>query len=203
MAGAQKLVPKINNNDVIATFAGLRAIPDAEDFIIGSTKVRGLINAIGISSPGLTAAPAIAKHIINIVRREELVVELVEKTKYYPGRPNRIVIADATAAAVDNYIKNNPAYGNVTCRCELVTEGELIDAIAGAKDFKTTSLKGLRYRTRLGQGRCQGGFCTQRSIFILARELGIRPEQVTLKGPGSQLVFETGKGGSNIPSNSN
>jgi glycerol-3-phosphate dehydrogenase len=194
LAGAQKLVPSIKKRDVIATFAGLRAINDTGDFVIGPTKLEGLINAAGISSPGLTAAPAIAKFIVKLIEDGGLIKKMVKRSNYQSGLPYRFTAAEATSTELDKQIKQNPAFGNVICRCELVTEGELQTAITGTPGLKVTTLKGLRYRTRITQGRCQGAFCTQKSIFILARELGIPPEQVTFKGPGSELLYKTAKG---------
>lgn len=187
---ARNYIPALNRRDVIATYTGIRATPDKDDFIIGaSEQVHGFIHAAGIDSPGLTASPAIAQMLLEILSEEGL--KLIPKADYIPGRKSVIQFARLSEAEKVLMIQNNPLYGNVVCRCEVVTEGEIVDAIrrpAGARN-----LDGIKRRIRGGAGRCQGGFCGPRTIDILARELGIAPEMVTKKGGNSFILSEKRK----------
>jgi len=185
LESALKSVPSIRTVDVITSFAGLRATPSTGDFIIGPTGTKGFINAAGIESPGLTAAPAIAEYVLKILESEGL--ELKEKENYNPYRKPVIRFRELSDAERHRLIMANPMYGNIVCRCEMVTEGEIVDSIrrsAGAR-----SLDAVKRRTRSGMGRCQGGFCTPRLAAILARELGISPEEITKKGGRSKLLL--------------
>jgi glycerol-3-phosphate dehydrogenase len=192
LSGAKQLMPSLNKSSIISTFAGIRAIPDSGDFIIGKTKVTGFLNAAGISSPGLTAAPAIAKHIVKVITNECESMSLKLKTKFNHTRAPRFNIISATLTELDKKIRNEPSFGHVICRCEHVTEGEIKSELNHSP--KPTTLKGIRYRTRAGMGRCQGGFCYQKLIFILSRELQISPEKITLTGSGSEMLFRSKKG---------
>jgi glycerol-3-phosphate dehydrogenase len=192
--GSKKLVPNLSKKDVIATFSGIRPVPDVQDFIIGSTQIPGFINAAGISSPGLTAAPAIAKAVVSIVSNDEISKKLKIKPnpKFNTRREKQIGLKNTVPAKFDEIIRKNSTYGHVVCRCEHVTEGEVLQAIHTCPG--ATTLKGIKYRTRAGLGRCHGAFCNQSVIFILSSELGIPVENVTLSGPGSEILFKTGKG---------
>ncbi|MCG0275404.1 MAG: NAD(P)/FAD-dependent oxidoreductase [Thermosediminibacteraceae bacterium] len=183
--GAQKLVPELPLNHVITSFAGLRAVSDTDDFIIGaSKKVRGFINVGGIQSPGLSAAPAIAEMVLEILKEEGL--SLKEKRDYNPERPRVYKFRQMNNEERRELIRKNPAYGRVICRCETVTEGEIIDAIR--RPVGARSLDAVKRRTRAGMGRCQGGFCSPRVIEILSRELGISPLEITKCGCGSEIL---------------
>jgi glycerol-3-phosphate dehydrogenase len=183
LAAARRLVPGISDRDVIAQFAGIRAVLPGEDFLIGPTEIPGFINVAGIQSPGLTAAPAIAVLVADHLREAGL--ELAPGTP--PARLARPVhLVDlplddqVTLAAAD------AAQRRITCRCELVTEAEIRDAIhRGAR-----TLDGLKFRTRAGMGRCQGGFCTARCMELLSHELGLPLTAVTKRGGGSWLVLD-------------
>lgn len=183
--GARKSVPSVRINDVITSFAGIRATPSTGDFIIkASGKAKGLIHAAGIESPGLTAAPAIAELVVKLLAQEGLVLE--PKEHFNPIRKPPVRFAELSDEEKSRLIKENPMYGNIICRCETVTEGEIVDCIrrpAGARN-----LDAVKRRTRPGTGRCQGGFCTPRVVAILARELGISPEEVTKKGGDSKIL---------------
>jgi len=180
---AGKLVPAITHQDIIAFFAGLRASTLDDDFIIASSsKVRGFINLIGIDSPGLAAAPAIAEVVVDLLKQEGL--KLVPKKNFNPYRRwtrfHRFSTDDK-----DKLIKKDKRYGNIICRCENVTEAEIVDAIRrGAR-----TLDGVKFRTRAGMGRCQGGFCTPRVVKIMARELNIPPEKITKRGGKSNILW--------------
>jgi glycerol-3-phosphate dehydrogenase len=167
----------------ITNFAGLRPEPDTGDFIIRSYQdIKGFINVAGIKSPGLTAAPAIAELVIQILKYEGL--ELKPKKEFDPIREKPIRFTDLSSEEKDALIAKDPRYGHIVCRCEQVTEGEIVDATKrGAR-----TMDGIKYRTRCGMGRCQGGFCGPRVAAILATELSIPLEQVTKDGGGSNLV---------------
>ncbi|MEJ2292618.1 MAG: NAD(P)/FAD-dependent oxidoreductase [Deinococcales bacterium] len=183
-AGAQRLVPGISERDCIAEFAGLRAVLESEDFLIGPTRVRGLLNVAGIQSPGLTAAPVIAERVVELLGEEGLPLELddgfiarLEPTVRVAGLDPEVL---AALARVD------PRYARIVCRCELVTEGEVLDAILrGAR-----TLDGLKFRTRAGMGRCQGGFCTWRCLALLSQATDTPIPSLTKRGDGSWVVCE-------------
>lgn len=176
-------VPTLNKRHIITQFSGLRSHLELDDFVVGWSKVDGFYNVCGIESPGLTSAPAIGKYVA---------LELKEKlglreNESYNGK--RVGIKHITKLPLDeriNLIKENPLYGHVICRCEEVTEGEIVESITrplGARD-----LDGVKRRTRSGMGRCQMGFCTPKIMEILARELKVDVTNVTKNGPGSEVV---------------
>lgn len=189
--GSLKLVPRLNVNEVICRFAGIRTIPNTNDFIIGPTELEGFINVAGISSPGLTSAPAIAKHVVQIIADEEN-KKLLKKEEYIKGRPQRFIPRLATPQKHHENIQQNSAFGHVLCRCEHVTSGEVISELH--RPVPVTTLKGVKLRTRAGMGRCQGAFCSQRLIFLLSHELNIPVEKVTLSGEGSEILIKSNKG---------
>ena len=180
---ALKSVPTLNLRSVITSFAGVRAQPSTGDFILGRSKANAhLIQAAGICSPGLTSAPAIAEFIEGALREAGLAME--PKANYNPTRkaiPEIRKMNDAEKAAI---IANNPLYGRIICRCETISEGEIVEAIRrGAR-----SLDGVKRRTRAGMGRCQGGFCSPRVMEILSRELGVPMTELTKFGGKSKLL---------------
>jgi glycerol-3-phosphate dehydrogenase len=177
------LLPDIQKGMIIRAYAGLRAATYTEDFHISpSRKVKGLINVGGIQSPGITAAPAIAELVLDILRREGL--QLEEKPDFDPVRKSVPSFRDLSNQEREKLIADDPRYGHVVCRCEHVTEGEVIEAIKRG----ATTLDGIKFRTRAGMGRCQGGFCTPHLIKILARELRIRVSEITRRGGESRLL---------------
>lgn len=184
LAGVQRLVPSVQPRDIITSFTGIRAASDHGDFVIEpSPAVRGWVNVAGIESPGLTAAPAIAEYVVHLVK--ELGLELVEDPTFNPRRRPVIRFRELSHEERKSLIRRDPLYGRIICRCETVTEAEIRDAIRrGAR-----TLDGVKWRTRAGMGRCQGGFCTARVIELLAEELGVSEEQVTKRGPGSELLL--------------
>ena len=181
-AAVKRLVPGISERDCIAEFAGLRAVADGEDFIIGPTSKKGFINVAGIQSPGLTAAPAIARMVCDILRDEGL--SLREKDDFVAAVPKPVHVAALNTQQQIDLAQRDPRYGHIACRCEYVTEGEVLDAIQrGAR-----TLDGIKFRTRAGMGRCQGGFCTTRCMELLARELGVPFTAITKRGGASWVV---------------
>ena len=182
-AGARRLVPAISERDVIAQFAGTRAVVGGDDFLIGATDAPGFVDVAGIQSPGLTAAPAIAHRVAAILDRGGL--ELVEKDALV-RIPRPIHFASLSTSDQAELAETDDRYRHIVCRCEFVTEGEVCDAI----DRGATTVDGLKFRTRAGMGRCQGGFCATRCIELLSRELDIPMSSVTKRGQGSWLVID-------------
>lgn len=183
--GARRSVENLNLRAVITSFAGLRARPSTDDFIIeASKKVNGFINAAGIESPGLTAAPAIAEYVVKLLQSQEL--KLVPKKDFDPVRKPLKKFVEMSEEEINSAIKENPMYGRIICRCEKVTEGEIVECIRRPAGART--LDGVKKRTRAGMGRCQGGFCTPRVVEILSRELGIPMDKVSKSGGKSYLL---------------
>lgn len=177
------MIPDIPRKDIIASFAGIRPVSDTNDFIIEeSAKVRRFVNAAGIQSPGLTAAPAIALMVIDILKKAGL--ELREKSHFHRyDKPHRRFLKSDTRLR-ELLFEHNKEYGNIICRCETVSEAEVVAAIGnGAR-----TVDGIKLRTRAGMGRCQAGFCTHHVMKILARELNIPEETLTKRGSGSLMV---------------
>ncbi len=180
----RKICPSITTRDTITEFAGLRAVSNTNDFIIGTTKVKGFINVAGIQSPGLTASPAIAEYVCDILRAEGLSLEYRHDfMPYVPGPPR---FATLNAEEQGQLIKKNPLFAKMVCRCELVTEAEVHNAI----DHGARTLDGIKFRSRAGMGRCQGSFCTVRCMDILAERLGLPFHQITKRGGNSWIVSE-------------
>lgn len=183
---AAENVMNIPFNKTITSFCGLRAVGSTGDFIINSPQ-KGFVNAAGIESPGLSASPAAAEYIVSMLEESGLCLE--PNPEFNPTRRAAHYFREADTETKNRIIKENPAFGRVICRCETVTEGEIIDAIhqnPGARD-----IDGVKRRTRAGMGRCQSGFCMPQTAEILARELGVPYEKVTKNGIGSEIV--TGK----------
>ena len=187
---ATKSVPAVSLRNAITSFSGNRAHPKSDDFVIGSSSVNAkFINAAGIESPGLSSAPAIAEMVEGIIN--ELTGGLEKKADYNPVRPEPVRFRHMTTEERAALISENKAYGRIVCRCETITEGEIIDAIhapAGARD-----VDGVKRRTRAGMGRCQGGFCGSKVVEILARELGVPMNEITKFGGDSKIIYDRTK----------
>ena len=176
---------------VITSFAGLRAHEDGHEFIIGEVKdAPHFIDCAGIESPGLTSAPAIGEYVGAMLKEK---MGLEEKEEWIGTRKGILNPADLSIEERNELIKKEPAYGRIICRCEMITEGEIIDAIH--RPLGARSLDGIKRRTRAGMGRCQAGFCSPRSMEIINRELGIPMEKITKLGGDSKMVLERTKGG--------
>lgn len=178
--------PTLPSHKIITSYAGVRATPDGGDFIIEMSKESiGFINVIGIESPGLASAPAIADKVIDMV--EEYLGELTDKEFYDFYRRKQVRFSELSIEEKAQHIKDNPLYANMICRCERITEAEVIDAIH--RKVGATTVDGVKRRTRAGMGRCQGGFCSPKVIKILARELGIKPEDIEKDKKGSYILI--------------
>ncbi len=192
----------MSKGDIITYFAGNRAPDYKEDFIIEkSNKVKGFVHVSGIQSPGLASAPAIAEMVVNIIIGEE--GSLGKNVNYDPIRKPPVEFRNLSRQEQDKIIKKDPRYGNVICRCETITEGEIVAAIHGP--IPCTTVDGVKKRTRASMGRCQGGFCGPKILSILARELGKDVTEITQKGHDSFIIKEKardiGLGGESNESN--
>ncbi len=184
--GARRLVPKFPVNMSITTFAGVRANTDTGDFAISVLRTpRGFVNVAGIKSPGFTSAPAIAEYIVEAMREE-----LSDRIKFEPNDkfiPERRNIPRFLYLSMDErkkLAKENSSYAQIVCRCETVTEGQVVEAIRrGAR-----TITAVKMMTRAGTGRCQGGFCCPRVAEILSRELNIPLDEITRHGGKSKLL---------------
>jgi glycerol-3-phosphate dehydrogenase len=183
----ERLKPDYERPDrakIIAQFAGCRAATYKEDFIIEpSKKVRGLVHVAGIQSPGLASAPAIAERVREIIREER---HPSVNDRFNPVRKRRVRFSELSLKEQDELIRADPLYGHIVCRCENVSEEEVVLALHG--DIPARSLDGVKRRTRAGQGRCQGGFCTPRIVEIASREMNIGKEHV-VKSEGKSYVL--------------
>ncbi|QTX32832.1 NAD(P)/FAD-dependent oxidoreductase [Aminithiophilus ramosus] len=184
--GARRLIPRIPLNMAITAFSGVRANANTKDFIIDvAATPRGFVNAAGIKSPGFTSAPAIACHLVELMKER-----LSDRVSFVPDPtfvPERRHIPRFESLPTEEKIRladSDPRYAQIVCRCEMVTEGQIVEAIArGAR-----TVAGVKIWTRAGAGRCQGGFCGPRVIQILARELGCSPEEITRHGGHSRYL---------------
>ena len=169
---------------VITSFAGLRAHEDGHEFVLGECPdAPGFFDCAGIESPGLSSAPAIGEYTADLLQEK---LSLAENTDFVGTRTG---ILDPKTLSREDYnalIARDPAYGRIICRCEQVTEGEIVDAIHRVPGAR--SLDGVKRRTRAGMGRCQAGFCSPRVMAILARELGVDEAEITKSGGHSQLL---------------
>jgi glycerol-3-phosphate dehydrogenase len=182
-ASARRLVPSLSERDIITSFAGLRPTLAGGDFRIESSSlVPALVQVAGLQSPGLTASPAVAEYVKDLLKRAGLALE--EKPDWNPCLPEVPRIRELTPSRVDELSRRDPAYGEVVCRCEGVSEAEIVAAVR--RGHRT--LDGVKFYTRAQMGRCQGGFCTYRILRILARETGLPVQAITKRGPGSELL---------------
>ena len=174
---------------VITSFAGLRAHEEGHEFILGEVEdAPGFIDCAGIESPGLSGCPAIGKYIANLLKEK---MQLTLKENFVAERKGILNPAKLSIEERNKLIKENPAYGNMICRCEMITEGEIIDAVNRTLGAK--SLDGVKRRTRAGMGRCQGGFCSPRVMEIIARERGVDITEITKSGGKSKLIVDVNK----------
>ena len=187
--GAKSLLPSIPLNQVIYGFSAVRSkiTPPEEkgsrDFIIRE-DVENFINMIGMESPGLTASPAIAKLVVQMIKKK---IDLEEKTDFKPIRKRTTPFSEASRTEQASLIKADSAYGEIVCRCEHVSKREVLDALDNPISEKTISA--VKYRTRSGMGRCHGGFCLPKIVEILREEYGVPPAEIKLKNLSSCLFI--------------
>ena len=180
----ERSVVGLPKNKVITSFAGLRANEGSGDFIIKEAEdAKGFIDVAGIASPGLTASPAIGVYVAELMQK---IAPTTLKQNFIATRKGIPNVATATMEERRKLIEKNPAYANVICRCELVTEGEIIDAIR--RSVGATTLDGIKRRTRAGMGRCQSGFCSPKVVELLAKELGVQVSEITKMGGNSTFI---------------
>jgi len=185
MSGALKLIPGINRRDIIRTFSGLRASGSTGDFYIETPcQTQGLLVLAGIESPGLTASPAIAQYVASMLAEKGL--ELKEKQDYIATRKAIPRFSHLSRDEQDELIRQDPRFGNIVCRCETVTEGEIVAACHAP--IPATTYDAIKRRTRVGTGRCQGAFDMPLVIEIMSRELNMDPLELTKRGSGSYLL---------------
>ena len=191
-AAAARTMPTLTYRNSIRNFAGMRANTDQSDFVIGIVR-EGFIDLAGIKSPGLTSAPAIAEECAELLKKDGLILN----PKANPVTTRRkIRFKELSAEEKQAVIKENPLYGRVICRCETITEGEIVDALHSP--IPAVSVDGVKRRAGSGMGRCQGGFCGPRVLEIIAREKGISPLDVLKDGKGSYILLnETKQEGKN------
>jgi glycerol-3-phosphate dehydrogenase len=189
MKGAKDLLPQIPLNEIIYAFSAVRSkiTPPEEktsrDFVI-KEDIENFINLIGIESPGLTSSPAIAKMVVNLIKKK---IDLKEKINFNPIRKKTIPFRDVSRVKQASLIKKDPAYGEIVCRCEHVSKREILNAINNPISGKTISA--IKYRSRAGMGRCHGGFCLPKIVEILKEEFQIRPKEINLKNSDSPLFI--------------
>ena len=196
LAKGGKSVENLPVRQVITSFAGLRAHmvsfggKETDDFVIGEAEdAPGFFDAAGIESPGLSCAPAIGEYVAGLVAEKLSAKEKPDFKNTRKGMPN---MAEADQKERERLIGEDPAFANVICRCELVTEGEIMAAIH--RPLGATTLDGIKRRTRAGMGRCQAGFCSPKTVEILARELGKDIGEITKAGGESKLLTGINKG---------
>jgi len=180
LASVKKLIPALNDDQIIASFAGVRPTTKEGDFHIREDR-EGFINLVGIQSPGLTAAPAIAEQVVKMLGER---VDLAPRKGYIRERkaiPRFRLLGNKER---NDLIRKNPDFGEIVCRCELVTKAEVKEAIRrGAR-----TLDGIKFRTRTQMGRCHGSFCTMKIMSIMAEELQIPYEAISKRGKGTELI---------------
>jgi len=187
----EEILEKVNkytdfdfNPYIIRDFAGVRASSKTKDFIIGYEDGKNIVQVQGIDSPGLTSAPAIAKMVAGLIKEK---INLVEKKNFKDYLEPNIKINDLDKNETDNLIQKNNNYGEIICRCEFVSKGEIIDALNSFP--KPVNLDGLKRRLRVSSGRCGGSFCTIRIIKILNEYYGLDFTEIKKKGNKSNLVY--------------
>ncbi len=179
----RRLIPEISERDIITSFAGIRPATREGDFIINThPNAPHFINAAGIQSPGLTASPAIAERVKDLLKK--IGCRLEEKPDYDPYLEDIPRLRYLNHREADKLIRKNPQYGNIICRCENVSEAEIVAAIREGH----TTLDGIKFYTRAQMGRCQGGFCTYKILKIIQRETGLSYSEITKRGRGSYII---------------
>ncbi|WP_037373346.1 NAD(P)/FAD-dependent oxidoreductase, partial [Anaerovorax odorimutans] len=187
-AVAKKVLPDIDMGRVITSFAGVRAniknvAKEEKDFVVRISAPH-FVSALGIKNPGMTAAPYLADKMINLLKQEGL--SLIKKDNFVSKLPSNKPFLERSQKEQIELFKQNPAYGNIVCRCEKITEGDILRVLN--EPLPPKSLNGLKKRLRTGMGRCQGAFCTPNIIEILSREWHVSPDKILKSTKGSQFV---------------
>ncbi|MBE6389331.1 MAG: NAD(P)/FAD-dependent oxidoreductase [Lentisphaerae bacterium] len=178
-----KMIKGLSPRDLITSFAGLRPVCESEDFYIApSQKVPAMIQAAGIQSPGLTASPAIGEYIVQLLQESGLTLE--KKVDFDGSLPPRNTTREMSDCELQKAHNLDPAWANIICRCEEISEAEIIEAVKRGH----TTVDGVKFYTRAGMGRCQGGFCTAKVLEIISRESGIPATELTKRGKGSRIL---------------
>ncbi len=181
---SRRMVPSISERDIITSFAGLRPALESGDFYIdNSKKAENFIQVAGIQSPGLTASPAIGDYVKDLLKKAGC--ELVEKRDWDPLIAKVPRMRNLSHYESEKIVEDNPKFGNIVCRCEKVSEAEIVEAVRRGH----TTIDGVKFFTRMGMGRCQGGFCTYKAIKIIMRETGLSYNEVTKRGENSELLM--------------
>ncbi|MFA6936528.1 MAG: NAD(P)/FAD-dependent oxidoreductase [Bacilli bacterium] len=182
---AKLLIPDVPFNYMIRTFAGNRAVSQTNDFIIEEdAKAKNFYHVAGIQSPGLASALAIAQYVANMINKNE---KLVANKDFNPIRRPFIRLNKLSNKEKEDLIKKDSRFGKIVCRCEIVSEGEIIDSIS--RNCGARTIKGVKKRLRAGFGKCQGGFCEPLVIKILARELGVDPMSIRYGNKESYILL--------------
>lgn len=180
---AKLSIKDIPFNKVITSFSGLRARSKTDDFII-EEAIDNFYDVVGIESPGLSSAPAIGEYVKDMIVNK---LKAKKKENFIDTRKGIVKLKDLPIEERAKLIKENPLYGNIICRCEEISEGEILDAIN--RNIKATSLDAIKRRVRAGMGRCQGGFCSPKVMEILARELDKPLEDICKNTSDSKMLF--------------
>lgn len=189
MRETRENVDGVMYNQTITSFCGLRAVGSTGDFIINIPRER-FVNVAGIESPGLSSAPAIAEYVIGLLKESGMTLE--KDPTFDPIRAPMHAFREGSLEEKNAIIKKDPAYGRIICRCETVTEGEILAAIR--QNPKPRDLDGVKRRTRAQMGRCQGGFCSPYIVELLAQEMQVPYESVTKFGGDSYINVGKTKG---------
>ena len=185
LGAVKRMVPAISSNDIITYFAGLRPAAGKDFIIRHELSSPGFINVAGIQSPGLTAAPAIAVYVKALLKESGL--NMRKKSEFIEERKKTVHLFDVPLEETKELINEDPEYGDIVCRCEMVSAKEIKEAIKrGAK-----TLDGIKFRTRAQAGRCHGGFCTTRLLKFLSKEQNTPITKITKRGPGSEIITQT------------
>ena len=182
LESARKMIPTISESDIIAYFSGLRPAAGHDFIIRHEDALPGFLNVAGIQSPGLTSAPAIALMVRDILKNNGLILK--KKIFFHRHQREESHLFAISPDKTKRLVKKDASYGDIVCRCEMVSAKEVTDAIARG----ATTLDGIKFRTRAQAGRCHGGFCTTRVMKILAEKTSKRLTEITKRGKGSEIV---------------
>lgn len=183
---ASSLICNLPMHTIIRTYAGNRPSGSKHDFVIECLN-KGFVSCVGIESPGIASAPAISEYVLNLLKKDFV----FEKKETYYKRRKPVIMSELSVEQRNELIHVNPAYGRIICRCEKISEGEILDCIQ--RNAGATTIKGVKKRVRAGMGRCQGGFCESRVVGILARELKKDETEICLGGQGSNVLLTPSK----------